>query len=378
MKIHEHQALDLFRAYNIPVNGYKLASSAKEAREASMAWKQVAVKAQVLAGGRGKAGGIKFASSPEEVETKAAAILGLKIGGYPVEKILVCETVPIEKEYYLGLILDRSRQGITLMLTDQGGIDIEELAENSPNAIHKLTLHPHKSIDEASLDSFLANSISSVELRRQGISTVKNLYSLFLENDASLVEINPYALTPSGKMLALDGKINFDDNASYKHPEIEALRNPEENSADEAEAKMKGLSFVSLDGNIGCMVNGAGLAMATLDLIKFHGGEAANFLDVGGSSNPQKAVDALSIILRNSKIKAILINIFGGITRCDDIANGLLIARKKLNIGVPLVIRLVGTNEKEGRAILEEAGLKAIYDLDSAVKAVIKAARGIS
>jgi len=376
MKVHEYQARNLIRAYNIPVNDYRLVSDAREAREASMAWKQVVVKAQVLAGGRGKVGGVRLANSPEEVEAKAAAILELEIGGYPVNKILVCDSAPIEKEHYLGLVLDRSRQGITLMLTDQGGIDIEELAKSNPDAIHKLTLH--SDIDEAILDSFLAKSISSEKIRRQAILTTRNLYSLLLEKDASLVEINPYALTPNGEMLALDAKINFDDNALYRHPEIEALRNPEESSADEAEAKTKGLSFVSLDGDIGCMVNGAGLAMATLDLIKFHGGEAANFLDVGGSSNPQKAVDALSIILRNNRVKAILINIFGGITRCDDIANGLLMAQKKLNIKIPLITRLVGTNEKEGRAILKKAGLDAIYDLDDAVKAVIKAARGIS
>ena len=378
MKIHEYQARDLFKAYNIPVNDYKLVSSAREAREASMAWKQVVVKAQVLTGGRGKSGGVKLANSPEEVEAEAAAILGLEIGGYPVDRILVCDSAPIEKEHYLGLILDRSRRAVTLMLTDQGGVDIEELAANNPSAIHKLTPHPHKSINEAALDSFLANSIPSAEPRRQAFLATRNLYSLFLENDASLVEINPYALTPGGEMLALDGKINFDDNALFRHPEIEALRNPEESSADELEAKTKGLSFVSLDGDIGCMVNGAGLAMATLDLIKLHGGEAANFLDVGGSSNPQKAVDALSIILRNSRIKAILINIFGGITRCDDIADGLLMARRKLEIGVPLIIRLAGTNERRGRAILEEAGLKAIHGLDDAVKAVIRAARGNS
>lgn len=376
MKIHEYQAQELLRAYNIPINDYRLASNAREAREVSTAWKRVVVKAQVLSGGRGRAGGVKVANSPEEVEAKAKAVLGLKIGGYPVSKVIVCDFVRIEKEYYLGLILDRSRQGVTLMLTDQGGIDIEELAESNPEAIHKITLR--SDIDEEILDAFLAESISSKELRKQAISTTKSLYSLFLEKDASLVEINPYALTSEGKMLALDAKMVFDDNALYKHPEIESLRNPEESSDDEAEAKAKGLSFVSLDGNIGCMVNGAGLAMATLDLIKYHGGRAANFLDVGGSSNPQKAVDALEIILRNNRIKAILVNIFGGITRCNDIANGLLMARKKLNIDVPLVIRLVGTNEEEGRTILREAELDSIHDLDDAIKAVVKAARGSS
>ena len=208
------------------------------------------------------------------------------------------------------------------------------------------------------------------------MGTAKALLKLFIETDASLAEINPYARTPDGKMLALDGKMNFDDSALFRHPEIAALRNPEEDSADEVEAREKNLSFVSLDGDIGCVVNGAGLAMATLDLIKHFGGNPANFLDVGGSSNPQKVADALNIILRNPKVKAVLINIFGGITRCDDIANGLLMAREQLELNVPLIIRLVGTNQKEGRAILEGAGLKAGDNLDDAVKEVIAAAGG--
>jgi len=378
MKIHEYQARDLFSRFGIPVNDYRLVRTPEEAVEASKNWDQVVVKAQVLAGGRGKAGGVKLADNPDEVRAKAAKILGMDIKGYQVNKILVCDAAPIAKEYYLGMVIDRSKQGITLMLTDQGGVDIEDLAQSNPDAIHKLTLYPHRDIDEKILDSFLARAIPESSQRRQAFDTAKALFRLFLETDASLAEINPFALTPDGKMLALDGKMNFDDSALFRHPEIADLRNPEEDSADEVEAREKNLSFVSLEGNIGCVVNGAGLAMATLDLIKHYGGDPANFLDVGGSSNPQKVADALNIILRNPNVKAILINIFGGITRCDDIANGLLMAREQLELNVPMVIRLVGTNQKEGRAILESAGLKAGDNLDDAVKEVIAAAGGTS
>ena len=378
MKIHEYQARELFKRYGIPVNEGRLVSSGPEARSASGAagWKQTVVKAQVLAGGRGKAGGVKLARTPDEVEENARGILGLEIKGYPVEKVLVCDAVEIAREIYLGMVLDRSKQGVTLMLTAEGGVEIEELAASSPEAIHKMTLYPHRALDESALDRFIAKALPDDDQRSQALSTTKALFRLFVETDASLAEINPFALTPEGRLLAIDGKVNFDDNALFRHPDIEALRNPEEESADETEAREKNLSFVSLDGEIGCVVNGAGLAMATLDLVKHYGGDPANFLDVGGSSNPQKVADALGIILRNPKVKAILINIFGGITRCDDIANGLLMAREQLDVNVPLVIRLVGTNQKEGRRILEGAGLKAGDDLDEAVKSVIAAAGG--
>ncbi len=376
MKIHEYQARDLFRQYGIPVNDYVLVTTAEEAEKASADWDLTVVKAQVLAGGRGKAGGVKLAKDADEIGRKAEEILGLEIKGYPVEKILVCDAAPIAKEHYLGMVTDRSLQGITMMLTDQGGVDIEELAVSNPEAIHKMTLYPHKPIDEKALDAFLAKAIPDADHRAQAMDATKALFTLFVATDASLAEINPYALTPDGRMLALDGKVNFDDNALYRHPEIALLRNPEEDSPDEIEAREKNLSFVSLDGDIGCVVNGAGLAMATLDLIKLYGGDPANFLDVGGSSNPQKVADAFAIILRNPKVKAILVNIFGGITRCDDIANGLLMAREQIDIKVPLIIRLVGTNQKEGRAILSNAGLEAGDDLDEAVKAVIAAAGG--
>ncbi len=327
MKIHEYQARDLFRRYGIPTNDYKLVKTPEDAVKNSGNWKQVVVKAQVLAGGRGKAGGVKLADNAAEVRDKASEILGMDIKGYKVDRILVCDAAPIAQEFYLGLVLDRSKQGITLMLTDQGGVDIEDLAQSMPEAIHKVTLYPHLAVDDKILDSFLARSFPEDAQRTQAMGAAKALFRLFTETDASLAEINPYARTPEGKMLALDGKMNFDDSALFRHPEIASLRNPEEDSADEVEAREKNLSFVSLEGDIGCVVNGAGLAMATLDLIRHYGGNPANFLDVGGSSNPQKVADALNIILRNPKVKAILINIFGGITRCDDIANGLLMAR---------------------------------------------------
>ncbi|RKX82381.1 MAG: succinate--CoA ligase subunit beta, partial [Spirochaetes bacterium] len=239
MKIHEYQARDLFTRFGIPTNDYKLALTPAEAVKASGDWKQVVVKAQVLAGGRGKAGGVKLADNAAEVRDKAAKILGMDIKGYKVDKILVCDAAPIAREYYLGMILDRSKQGITLMLTDQGGVDIEDLAQSNPKAIHKLTLYPHLAVDDKILDSFLTKSFPEEAQRTQAMGAAKALLKLFIETDASLAEINPYARTPDGKMLALDGKMNFDDSALFRHPEIAALRNPEEDSADEVEAREK-------------------------------------------------------------------------------------------------------------------------------------------
>ena len=292
-----------------------------------------------------------------------------------MEKVLVCYAEDIEREHYLGMILDRARQGITIMATAEGGMEIEELAASDPDAIKMYTIYTHKGFDRGEVEAFLKPIFPEPAHLSQALDITEKLFRLFVETDASLVEINPLDLTPDGRLVALDGKVNFDDNAMFRQPEIEKLRNPEESSADEIEAREKDLSFVSLDGDIGCVVNGAGLAMATMDLIQHFGGEPANFLDVGGSSNPEKVAAALKIILRNPKVKAVLINIFGGITRCDDIAKGLLIARDRLDLNVPLVIRLVGTNQEEGRAILEGAGLTAGDDLNTAVRDVIAKAK---
>jgi succinyl-CoA synthetase beta subunit len=377
MKIHEYQGHELFREYGIPVSAGKVAATPGEAEAAAKAiGGKVVVKAQVLVGGRGKAGGVKVADTPTEARKAAEAILGLDIKGSTVEKVLVVKAEPPEREYYLGFTVDRSQKGITLMMSASGGVDIEELAVEEPEKIHRLPVFPAKGIDATKLEAMLDAVFGTDDLIEQARDTVHRLYRLFGEKDCSLVEINPYALVPGGKLVALDAKINFDDNALMKHPEVAAMQSREEYSADEIAAKEANLSFVSMSGDIGCIVNGAGLAMATMDIIKHFGGDPANFLDVGGSSNPKKVLDAFRIILNNPGVKAILINIFGGITRCDDIANGILLAKQGIEIPVPVVIRLIGTNDVEGREILNRAGLSALENLTDAVKRVVAVAGG--
>jgi len=372
MKIHEYQGHELFKQYGIPVSPGIVASSPDEAeRAAQKIGGKVVVKAQVLVGGRGKAGGVKLADTPAEARTAAEKILGLEIKSLIVEKVMVAKAEPPEREYYVGFTIDRNKRGITFMASAAGGVEIEELAVNEPEKILKLTVIPEKGIDDGELTSLLSKIFENASLVSQAKDTVSRLYTLFTEKDCSLVEINPYALVDGDRLVALDAKINFDDNALMKHPDIAELQNPEEYSADEIKAREVGLSFVSMDGDIGCIVNGAGLAMATMDIIKYFGGQPANFLDVGGSSNPEKVLNAFSIILNNKKVKAILINIFGGITRCDDIANGILMAKNQIDIPVPVVIRLIGTNDAEGRKILTEAGLSASENLTDAVKRVV-------
>jgi succinyl-CoA synthetase beta subunit len=375
MKVHEYQAKDLFEQYGIATAEGVVASTPEEASEAARRLGgKVAVKAQVLVGGRGKAGGIELAANPEEAGQAAGRILSMEIKGLPVGKVLVSKAVHILKEYYLGLIMDRNTRTVTIMLTGEGGVEIEELAAERPEAILKFPIKPQQGLDEAAFEKTLGTVFDRPELLRQAMETTRALYRLFTEKDCSIAEINPFALVEGDRLLALDAKINFDDNALYKHPEILELRNPEEYSEDEIEAREVDLSFVSMDGDIGCIVNGAGLAMATMDIIKLLGGEPANFLDVGGSSSPEKVLNALRIILNNGKVRAILINIFGGITRCDDIAKGILMAREKLEIPVPIVIRLIGTNDEQGRRILREAGLSAVESMTEAVKKVLSEA----
>jgi len=375
MKIHEYQGHELFKQYGIPVSPGIVAASPDEAeRAAATIGGKVVVKAQVLVGGRGKAGGVKLADTPEEAKAAAEAILGLEIKSLVVEKVMVAKAEPPEREYYVGFTVDRNAKGITLMISAAGGVEIEELAVNEPEKILKLTVFPQAGIDEEALGSVLKQVFEDDALITQARDTIHKLYTLFLEKDCSLVEINPYALVAGGRLVALDAKINFDDNALMKHADIKDLENPEEYSDDEIKAREVGLSFVSMDGTIGCIVNGAGLAMATMDIIKHFGGTPANFLDVGGSSNPEKVLNAFSIILNNTNVKAILINIFGGITRCDDIANGILMAKNQIEIPVPVVIRLIGTNDAEGRKILTDAGLSALENLTDAVKEVVELA----
>ncbi len=377
MKIHEYQAKELFREYGIPVQDQAVITDAGEAEAAAQRLGGfVVVKAQVLVGGRGKAGGVKLAKTAADAAQHARAILGMDIKGETVEKVLIAPAADILKEYYVGLIMDRTTKKIILMVTKEGGVDIEELAVTNPDAIIKFPIDIVQGIDEAALAAVLKDVFERQPLIDQAAETVRILYRLFVEKDATLVEINPYALVDENTLAALDAKMNFDDNALYKHDDVEAMKNAEEYSQDEIDAKEYGLSFVSMDGEIGCIVNGAGLAMATMDIVKLFGGNPANFLDVGGSSNPEKVLQAIRIILRNPKVKAILINIFGGITRCDDIARGIIMATDQIDISVPLVIRLVGTNQKEGRALLEEKGFAVGDDLSEAVRKVVALHKG--
>jgi len=372
MNIHEYQGKELFKQYGIPVMDQAVVSRPEDAGPAAVRLGgKVVVKAQVLVGGRGKAGGVKLADGADDAVAKARAILGMDIKGNIVEKVMVTPASDIKREYYVGLTVDRTSKQALLMLSKAGGVDIEDLAKNRPQEILRFGINAADGIDAGGLKDVIGRVFDTPSLAAQADDAIRKLYKLFTEKDCSLVEINPYALIADDKLVALDAKVNFDDNALYRHDDIEKLRNSEEYSEDEIAARKAGLSFVSMDGEIGCIVNGAGLAMATMDIIKLFGGSPANFLDVGGSSNPEKVLNALRIILNNKKVKAILINIFGGITRCDDIARGILMAMEQIDIKLPMVIRLIGTNEEEGRRMLRDAGIVAEETLNAAVKKVV-------
>lgn len=357
MKIHEYQAKELFRACGIPVPDGRIAATPGEAAQiAGLFGGVVAVKAQVHAGGRGKAGGIKIAKNPAEAAAHAGKILGMDIKGSIVRKLLIERGASISREAYLGITVDRTNKGILFIASAAGGVEIEEVAAKTPEKIVKFTTKstacfPEDEAKAAAATLFDGQGVDQI------LDVMRKLFALFVEKDCSLAEINPLVLTGEGRVIALDGKLNLDDNALFRHGEIEALRDLGEENANEILAREKGLSFVQLDGDIGCMVNGAGLAMATMDMIKFFGGNPANFLDVGGSSNPEKVVNAFKIILGNPKVKAVLINIFGGITRCDDIARGILEAFRQMSISVPVVVRLTGTNSAEGLQLLQGSKL---------------------
>ncbi len=374
MKLHEYQARDLLGAYGIPVPAGRVAGTAEEAeRIAAELGGRVVVKAQVLVGGRGKAGGIQPAGGPQEAREAAARILSMTIKEIPVRKVLVSRAVDIREEYYLAVTVNRAAKRIECIASASGGVDIEEVAAREPQRIARHLFEPLGEPDPGALEQALSQAFPAA-LAPQAREVALGLLRLLREKDCSLAEINPLARVPQGALVAADAKIVLDDNGLAKHPDLEALRNPEEYSRDEIDARRADLSFVSLDGDIGCIVNGAGLAMATMDLVKLLGGSPANFLDVGGSSSPEKVLNALRIVIRNPRLAGILINIFGGITRCDDIARGILMARRQLDIPAPMVIRLIGTNEEEGRRLLQEAGLAAAEDLTEAVRAVIAAA----
>ncbi|MDI6807676.1 MAG: ADP-forming succinate--CoA ligase subunit beta [Candidatus Eisenbacteria bacterium] len=379
MNIHEYQAKELFAKSGIPVPKGVVASSKEEAKSAAAKIGfPVVLKAQVLVGGRGKAGGIKFARTPDEVGENAAAILGMQIKGLPVRKLLVAESLDIAKEYYLGILVDRRKRLPLVMASAEGGIEIEEVARRTPEKILRLHFDPWNGLlqFQAREIAFGIEKDKSVALKIA--SVVPKLWRLFLECDASLAEINPLVLTKSGDVIALDAKVNLDDNALFKHGELELLRDKDGEDKNEAVAREKGLSYVKLDGNVGCVVNGAGLAMATMDLIKHFGAEPANFLDIGGSSNPDKVKAAMGILLSDKNVKAIFFNIFGGITRCDDVALGLVESLKTVKTDIPIVIRLTGTNEDAARKILSEKGLRSTTIMDEGVKDVVAKARGVA
>lgn len=373
MKIHEYQAKEIFARYNIPVTREIVCYTPDEVVVAAekLGYPSV-VKAQVLTGGRGKAGGVKLVKNTDEAREAANKILGMDIKGYTVEKVLLAEGVKFHSEIYVGLTIDRNSKSVILMASREGGVEIEEVAKENPDAIIKVPIEA-----DLGMTSFLARKIAfrlfdDFNLVKQAADLFQKMYKICLETDASLVEINPLVITDDNKLLALDGKMNFDDNAMFRQPEVEKLFEPDANELIEMEAKEKGLSFIKLDGNIGYMVNGAGLAMATMDMIKMYGGEPANFLDIGGSSNPQKVIDAMNLILSDENVKVVMINIFGGITRCDDVARGLLSALEQLDVQVPIVVRLSGTNAKEGLDILRGTNLTVVESMTEAAKKAIE------
>ncbi|MEO0050380.1 MAG: ADP-forming succinate--CoA ligase subunit beta [candidate division WOR-3 bacterium] len=376
MKIHEYQAKQIFSSAGISVPRERVASSPSEAKAiADELGLPVVIKAQVLVGGRGKAGGVKRADKIEDVEHLARQILGMDIKGLKVEKVLVSECVDIKAEYYLGITIDRSARKPVLLASAAGGVEIEEVARTAPEKILKTEIDPLLGLFSFQARNLGMKLFNDAKLASQFATIAQKLYRLFIERDCSLVEINPLVLTGSGVLLALDAKINFDDNALFRHPENEALRDLAGEEPVEIEAKKAGLSYIKLSGNVGCVVNGAGLAMATMDLIKRFGGEPANFLDVGGSSSPDKMALAMRIILSDPNVKAILVNIFGGITRCDDIAQGLVIARKEADIKVPIIARLVGTNADRAQKLLENSPVLWAKTMSEAVKLAVAKAR---
>jgi succinyl-CoA synthetase beta subunit len=377
VNIHEYQAKEIFRKYGIPIPPGEVATTAEEAESIARRFgTTVVVKAQVHAGGRGKAGGVKLARSPEEARTIAAEILELTIKGLPVQRVLVTPAADIASEAYVGIIVDRGSKRAVFMASPAGGIDIEEVAAKTPDKILRHPVDPRyglQTFEAMQLAFFLYSDMKQV---RAAAKILQQLYKAFSENGGSLAEINPLVTTPSGEVVALDAKMVIDDNELDRRTDIAALRDESAEDASEVDARKASLTFIKLDGNVGCIVNGAGLAMATMDLVKYYGGEPANFLDIGGSSNPEKVVAALRIITSDPSVKAILFNIFGGITRTDDVANGIVTAIKQNPLKVPLVIRLTGTNEEIAVKILTANGLSAMTDMDEAVKKAVALATG--
>jgi len=377
VNIHEYQAKELLAAQGIPVPMGEVATTPEQAEEiARRLGGAVVVKAQVHTGGRGKAGGVKLATTPEEARQKAEAILGMDIKGLTVEKVLIAPAEDIASEAYVGIILDRASKAPVWMVSAAGGVDIEEVAATDPEKIVKLPVDPRYGFLPHQAYLLASKLYQDPKQVRAAAKILQQLYTAFIEAGASLAEINPLITTPSGEVKAIDAKFNIDDNELFRKPDVEALRDESSEAPTEVLAREAGLTFIKLDGDVGCVVNGAGLAMATMDLVKYYGGEPANFLDIGGSSNPEKVVNALKIITTDPNVKAILFNIFGGITRTDDVANGIVTATKMIDINVPIVIRLTGTNEEIAVRILAEAGFSAMTDMDEAVQRAVALAKG--
>jgi len=396
MNIHEYQGKEIFRKFGVPVLNGKVATTPDEVKAIAqeLGGGVVVVKSQIHAGGRGKGkvyspkdrslvldGGVKVVKSPDEAKEIASKILGNILvthqsgaEGKLVSKVFVEQGCAIARELYLGAVLDRATSRVTFMASQEGGVEIEEVAHKSPEKIFKMSIDPDAGVNEGEARAVAAKLALEGDLVSQLVTFVKALYEVYVKTDCALVEINPLVVTKDNKLLALDAKINFDDNALFRHPELEQMRDLSEENPAEIEAKKYDLSYISLDGTIGCMVNGAGLAMATLDIIKLYGGEPANFLDVGGGATEEKVKAAFKLILSDSKVKGILVNIFGGIMRCDTIANGVVAAAREVNIKVPVVVRLQGTNVDLGKKVLEESGLKLISEdnLTLAAKKIVE------
>jgi len=387
VKLHEYHSKRLFAAHGVPIPRGDVATTPQEARRiAEELGGPVVVKSQVLVGGRGKAGGIRLAHTPDEAEQVADDILALEIKGLPVRKVLIDEAADIQQEIYLGIVVDRARRRPTMMASSEGGVEIEEVARTNPGAIKKVSIDPflglrsYQALALAKGIGLAADSEHPSEHFRAFGRIAQGLYEALQAYDGSLAEINPLVVTGAGELLAVDGKMVLDDNGLFRHPDLAKMRDVDEEAPAEREAREAGLSYVKLDGEIGCMVNGAGLAMATMDIIKHFGAAPANFLDIGGGAKAERVATALRLILADHNVKAVLFNIFGGITRCDEVARGILAAFEEVRPAVPLVARLVGTNEEEGRAILENSDYQLITatTLAGAAQKAVAAARGES
>ncbi|MDD5227620.1 MAG: ADP-forming succinate--CoA ligase subunit beta [Methylococcales bacterium] len=388
MNIHEYQAKQLFRNYAIPIPEGRVATTAIEAEKITQELKHESwvVKAQIHAGGRGKVGGVRIAKTPDEVFTFTHELLGTRLvtkqtdgAGLPIDSVLIERTYPIKRELYLSLLVERSSERLVFIASAAGGMEIETVAHEMPEQIVTVKIHPATGL-QASHCRKIAYSLKLERTQQTQLETImRGMYELFWEKDASQIEVNPLIETESGELIALDAKINFDDNALALHPDILALRDVRQEEAKENEAQQFGLNYIALDGNIGCMVNGAGLAMATMDLVKLKGGFPANFLDVGGGTNVAKVCEAFKLILSDGTVKAVLVNIFGGIVKCDVIAKGILAAMAQIEVNVPVVVRLEGTNAEQGRALLTNTGLKlyAANDLNHAAEQVVALAEAI-